>query len=451
MTRFVGAAEAARQLGVQRATLYAYVSRGLVERRLAVDGRTSLYSVDDLDALARRGRQKASGPRPSLDVHIATSITTLDESGPRYRNRDVATLAASASYEQVAELLWTGALPDRVEWPPPDPEDIAAVLDGGSAAFDPLHRIIAATLVLGARHPHADAASFTRRLLVTIPAVLAGAEPPSTADPRLPARLAAVWDPAAPAALTSTLKRVLVVMADHELTTSTMAVRLAASVRARPADALVAGLSVLSGPLHGSAADAAHRLIIECAADGVIAVVERRLTAGDRLPGFGHKIYAADDPRVVPVREAIGLLGDPHGRLAVVDELVAVAGQRVFQRPNVDLALGALMAVAHRDGQPTAGRPADIPLFAIRAPRGPCGPLPRRARRTPRSLPRHRSRARPIEYVAAGFGPLRPRLTPDTRSRDVDSVGWSWIGRRSTLVIVGRWRRRQVSSSSTGR
>ena len=362
MTRFVGAAEAARHLGVQRATLYAYVSRGLVERRLAVDGRTSRYSIDDLDALARRGRQRASGPRPSLDVHIATAVTTLDERGPRYRTRDVATLAASASYEQVAELLWTGALPDRVEWPSPDPDDCDAAIAAATAGFDPLHRMIAATLALGARHPHADAAAFTRRLLVTIPAVLAGAAPPPTSDPRLAARLAAVWDPTAPAALASTIKRVLVVMADHELTTSTMAVRLAASVRARPADALVAGLSVLSGPLHGSASDAALRLILECAADGVTAVVERRLAAGERLPGFGHKIYAGDDPRVAPVRTAIGLLGDPNGRLAVVDELVAVAGQRVLQRPNVDLALGALMAVV---GPPSSGRAADIPLFAI--------------------------------------------------------------------------------------
>lgn len=357
VTRLVGAAEAARRLGVQRSTLYAYVSRGLVERRLAVDGRTSLYSVDDLETLARRGRLKASGPRPSLDVHIATAITRLDESGPQYRNRDVASLAATASYEQVAELLWTGALPDRADWPPPDPDDITIAITAAAAAGDPLHRIIAATLALGARHPHADAASFTRRLLVTTPAVLAGGNPPPTADPRLPARLAAVWDPDAPVALASALKRVLVVLADHELTTSTMAVRLAASVRARPADALTAGLSVLAGPLHGSAAAACHRLIEECAAGGVTPVVERRLAAGERLPGFGHKIYAGDDPRVAPVREAIGLLGDPNGRLAVVDELVAVAGQRVLHRPNVDLALGALTAVA--------GLSPELPAFAV--------------------------------------------------------------------------------------
>lgn len=357
MTRYVGAAEAARLLGVQRATLYAYVSRGLVARRLAVDGRTSLYSIDDLDALARRGRQRTSAPRPSLDVHIASAVTTLDEDGPRYRGRDVATLAATSSFEQAAELLWTGALPDRVEWPEPDATDVEAALAASTLHADPLHQLIGATLALGARHPHADAAAFTRRLLVSVPHVLARGEPPPTGDPRLPARLAAVWDPAAPVGLASALKRVLVVMADHELTTSTMAVRLAASVRARPADALVAGLAVLTGPLHGSAAGAAHQLIVECAREGVAEVVDRRLASGERLPGFGHKIYVADDPRVAPVREAIGLLADPTGRLAVVDELVAVAGQRVMHRPNVDLALGALTAVA--------ALPGNVPVFAV--------------------------------------------------------------------------------------
>ena len=79
MTRYVGAGEAARLLGVQRSTLYAYVSRGMIDRRVAVDGRTSLYAVDDVESLAGRVRQRTSEPRPSLDVQIATAITVLDE------------------------------------------------------------------------------------------------------------------------------------------------------------------------------------------------------------------------------------------------------------------------------------------------------------------------------------------------------------------------------------
>ena len=90
MTRFVGAGEAARLLGVQKATLYAYVSRGLIDRRVAVDGRTSLYAVDDVEALAGRVRRREVEPRPSLDVQIVTGVTTLDEAGvtlPRPRRR----------------------------------------------------------------------------------------------------------------------------------------------------------------------------------------------------------------------------------------------------------------------------------------------------------------------------------------------------------------------------
>src|SRR5215203_3929557 len=102
MTRFVGAGEAARLLGVQRATLYAYVSRGLIERRVAVDGRTSLYAVDDVESLARRARTRESAPRPSLDVQIATAITVLDESGVTYFGHDVAELARTATFERVA-------------------------------------------------------------------------------------------------------------------------------------------------------------------------------------------------------------------------------------------------------------------------------------------------------------------------------------------------------------
>ena len=121
MSRFVGAGEAARLLGIQKATLYAYVSRGLIERRVAVDGRTSLYAVDDVEALVGRGRRREVEPRPSLDVQIVTGVTTLDESGVCYLGHDVADLSRTATYEQVAELLWTGELAADPTWPAPAP------------------------------------------------------------------------------------------------------------------------------------------------------------------------------------------------------------------------------------------------------------------------------------------------------------------------------------------
>ena len=124
MSNYVGAAEAARRLGVQKATLYAYVSRGLVARRLAADGRTSLYDVSDLETLAGRGRRAPPEPRPSIDVQIVSAVSTLDEDGVRYRGHDVAELARARSFEDVAELLWCGELPSHAaRWPEPSLAD----------------------------------------------------------------------------------------------------------------------------------------------------------------------------------------------------------------------------------------------------------------------------------------------------------------------------------------
>src|SRR5215203_4627918 len=190
MTRFVGAGEAARQLGVQRATLYAYVSRGLVERRVAVDGRTSLYAVDDLEALAGRARpRREAAARPSLDVQIVTAVTELDEAGPRYRGRDVAELARSVTYEQVAELLWSGSLPARADWPSPEERDrrlvrkAAAAVGGGG-----VRAIASAALALGQRHGGDDPRAAARRLLTALPDVVGPSGTVASTDPRLAAR-----------------------------------------------------------------------------------------------------------------------------------------------------------------------------------------------------------------------------------------------------------------------
>src|SRR3989337_1528777 len=69
MTTWIRSDEAARVLGVSKPTLYAYVSRGLVERHTAPDGRTSLYARRDVEALAGRARTKAPAERPTIDAH----------------------------------------------------------------------------------------------------------------------------------------------------------------------------------------------------------------------------------------------------------------------------------------------------------------------------------------------------------------------------------------------
>src|SRR5688572_16534936 len=118
MTTWIRSDEAARVLGVSKPTLYAYVSRGLVERHSAPDGRTSLYARRDVEALAGRARTKAPAERPTIDTQVTSAVTALHDDVLLYRGLPAHELARTATFEQVAELLWTGRLPDSPQaWP----------------------------------------------------------------------------------------------------------------------------------------------------------------------------------------------------------------------------------------------------------------------------------------------------------------------------------------------
>jgi citrate synthase len=347
-------------LGVERATLYAYVSRGVINRRTAVDGRTSLYALDELEALAQRSRRPPpAADRPTIDVQIVSAITVLDEAGPSYRGHDVAGLARSASFEQVAELLWTGELAhDPVTWPTPDARDVGRGVDaiaGYGSGLDWINRLAVITTAAGIGHTGDDPTTAARRILTMIPAVLAGT-PARKQDGDFASRVASVFAPGADVALVDAIRRALVLLADHELATSTLAVRIAGSVRTDAYAAIAAGLAVVSGTLHGAAGTAASALFADCAELGAAEAVRRRLAARERLPGFGHTIYRNEDPRFTVLVEAVRQLPDPEGRLYVFDDLLAEAGRVVSRPPNIDLALAALAYVGGFD--PTA------PLFA---------------------------------------------------------------------------------------
>ena len=108
MADFLTAAEAARRLGVKPATLYAYVSRGVLSRGKAADGRASLFNADEVERLARRGRPRR--PAGVADITVESAITEITGDHLRFRGLDVARLAVSRTFEEVAELLWTGEL-----------------------------------------------------------------------------------------------------------------------------------------------------------------------------------------------------------------------------------------------------------------------------------------------------------------------------------------------------
>src|ERR1700690_247856 len=106
MADFLTAGEAAQRLGVKPATLYAYVSRGVLSRSKAPDGRGSQFDADEIERLARRGRPRR--PAGTMDITIESAITEITADSFRFRGFDVTRLAVSRSFEEIAELLWTG-------------------------------------------------------------------------------------------------------------------------------------------------------------------------------------------------------------------------------------------------------------------------------------------------------------------------------------------------------
>ncbi len=166
-------------------------------------------------------------------------------------------------------------------------------------------------------------------------------------------RLTSALVPAPTPELVQAVNATLVLMADHELATSTMAVRMAASTRADPYDALLAGLGTIAGPLHGGASQLAHSLLVDAERVGVERALDDTLRWQGVLPGFGHSVYKNGDARCTVLLDLFDRLADP-AQVELVRSLVDLAGAHTIPLPNVDLALAA---IAWSTGMPAdAGR-----------------------------------------------------------------------------------------------
>ena len=109
MTEWIGAAEAADRLGIKPASLYAYVSRGVLTRRRDADGRASMFDADEIAQLA--GRARLRRPVGGSELIIESAITEITDGTLHYRGLDAIWLARNRAFEDVAGLLWTGELP----------------------------------------------------------------------------------------------------------------------------------------------------------------------------------------------------------------------------------------------------------------------------------------------------------------------------------------------------
>jgi citrate synthase len=349
------ATEAAGRLGVKQATLYAYVSRGVLTRARAADGRGSLFDADEVERLAVRGRPRR--PVGTADITVESGITQITADRLRYRGKDVIELARERSLEDVAELLWTGQLPDQ---PPPYWQAPHIALTAGQAAqaalpeaARPLERFQVIVPTMAATDP--------LRLQLDPVAVLAAGRcivagmvdclTPQAARTGLSiaARLWSRLSVTRPSpGLLRCLSAGLVLLADHELAASTLAARAAASVRADPYAVVATGLGAVSGALHGGSSLGAEALLASAHGSPaeVPRVVGELLRRGERVPGFGHFVYKSGDPRAIALLDLIRRAAPKSAQLAVADAVLAEVSRKSLPEPNVDFALATLSRVA---------------------------------------------------------------------------------------------------------
>ena len=245
-----------------------------------------------------------------------------------YRGYDIETLAEEATYEEVLYLLWHGDLPTRAELSS-FRADLAAeravdddVLDTVVALADagehPMAALRTATSMLSAYDPDADAdpedreasLAMGRRITAKVPTVLAaferarrGEEPVEPdLDPEVShaGNFLYMLTGAEPDDVSEeTMDMALTLHAEHGLNASTFTAVVISSTMADVYSCVVGGIGALSGALHGGAnQDVMEMLhaIDDAGVDPVEWAAERR-EAGERIPGFGHRVYKMKDPR----------------------------------------------------------------------------------------------------------------------------------------------------------
>ena len=343
---YLSAKEAAAELNVSLATLYAYVSRGLIQSE-GRGGRTRVYRADDVRNLI--GRRDSSEGRASAPLQWGTpvlesALSLITGDGLFYRGRDAVRLSTEASLETVAALLWDAAEDPFDEPPPPLPPHWGQAR-AGARDLRPIDRCIALLPLVAAADPRAHSptqdgmARAGARVLRWIAAIIADRDPGTAPVHRV---LAEAWNLKPPAA--ELVRRALVLCADHELNPSTFTVRCVASTRASVYGSVIAGLAALRGSRHGGVTERVNAFLSDYLAGGdAMGFVSARLERGDELPGFGHPLYPKGDVRCRALLAALAV-ALPKQPVVGRAQALARAGQELAGlAPTIDFSLCVLM------------------------------------------------------------------------------------------------------------
>jgi len=348
--RFMTACEAAAALGVSPATLYSYVSRGMLHSEpVAGKPRLRCYLKEDVLRLVDRKEFRCNPAKAAAKgLHwgspvLPSALTLIESDRFFYRGMDALELAETATLEEVAALLWTG-----------DPKRARELFSGECAPLPPrpanlfkqlplLGPVERCQLVLAFAAARDLSAYDLRpvavpRIGVKILRLVFSAVVGSFVSSPLDTALVRAWIPTRKSSA-PLLRAALILCADHELNVSAFTARCIASARATPYEVVMGALAAFRGRRHGGVSEEVEILFRQAVrARDCRPIVAKRLRLFGHVPGFGHRLYPKGDPRA----QKLICLAQTYGRPSEVElakRLVQAAHDLTGEHPNLDFGL----------------------------------------------------------------------------------------------------------------
>lgn len=381
---YASAAEAMKILNVRQQTLYAYVSRGWIRSVARQGQKDKLYLRDDLTrmgmrSLARSGHGAVAASAMNWGEPIfPTSITEITEQGPRYRGHLAADLVRlGASFESVAELLWTGELTEEISaWPVRKPSaelvTLAKTLTSLQAQDNVLESFALVILLLGMRRgsvaerlSQGKTLPAAREIMQTVVACCGFVGPAQTLRPMqrgesvVEGLMHALVMPAT-GENREALRAVLILMADHELPPGTLSARVVASAGGTLHSCLASALCATSGVDVGRMYERVEDFLGQTPTRPVLVKRAHKLHAqGQSVPGFDHPLYPKGDPRAAQLLEMVFARKNPSPELRAIARFIDEMRTSAGLLPRQEL---ALVVMARAMGLP---RQATAALFVL--------------------------------------------------------------------------------------
>ena len=308
---------------------------------------------------------KARGLEGVIALESELSSINGQEGRLIYRGYDINDLAEGASFEEVVYLLSNGELPTRDQLddlrqqlrsertlPTPVMEFLRNIPDDAHP-MAVLQTVVSALGLYDDEANAMDEASNRRkavRILAQIPAIIAafdrlrkGLEPiPPLEDGSMAHNFLYMLNGEEPGeAAERTFDVCLVLHADHGLNASTFTNRVIGSTMSDMYSAIPGAIGALKGPLHGGANREVMRMLLEIDEQGAdpAEYVREKLAAGERVMGFGHRVYRTMDPRAAILRDMVQELSEKEGAMKWYEYSMAILETMRDEKgidPNVD-------------------------------------------------------------------------------------------------------------------